>query len=430
MKKLLIVSMIVVLSAPLFAAGQQESSTSDGTVELRFGWWGNAPRHEKHDMIATLFEEDNPGVTIVREPASWGDYWTKLATQSAAGNQPDLITMHLNESERYAANGVLADLEPFVDQGIIDLSQWSQGAIDTGRDFGVLTRLSEGENSASIWVNLGMVEEYGLDTPDYEMTWEEWQDYFIENQAKLPDGVWMTKDNSYTYVDMAMGAWLRQRVGSLFHNESDTGLSFTPEILTEWHEYWEELRVAGAVMPAAVFAEYDGAPREQNPVVTEQYVVEWMSSNQIVLTQDLMDSELQLHRMPTMPDGVNKHGEWTSGAYLSVSADSDYQEAAASFANFFVNDWDAQDIFNAEHGRPGNNMVAERLAERSSPLQQAFFQLTADVLDTAPVRTSLSQYNSQIVTALETVGEEIAYDVLPIDEAVAKFFRESRTIFE
>jgi len=430
MKKLFILGLLFVATFALFAGGDQEAEADDGVIELRFAWWGNAPRHEKHEQIATLFEEQNPGINIIREPSSWGDYWTKLATQAAAGNPPDVITMHLNESARYTRNGVLADLQPFVESGTIDLSEWSEGAVETGRDLGILTRLSEGENTPSVWSNTGLIAEHGLAMPEYEMTWSEWKDYFIDNQSSLPDGVWMTKDLSYTFVDVAFPLWLRQRVGRYFTNEANDALSFGPEDFTAWLEYWEDLREAGAVMPPEVFAEFDGVPREQNYVVTERIVIEFENSNQIVLTQDLMDSEIQLHRMPTMPDGEYKYGDWTSGAYLAISTETEHPEAAARFANFFVNNWDAQDVFDAEHGRPANDMIAARIAERSTPLQQDFLELTANVLNTAPPRLPFSQYRGQIVSAVTQAGEQVAFGDLSVDEAVERFFDEADAIFQ
>lgn len=429
MKSLLYVLLTVMVTAVSFAGGQGEAGPDDDVVELRFAWWGNAPRHEKHEQIATLFEQQNPGIRIIREPSSWGDYWTKLATQSSAGNPPDIITMHLNESARYTRDGILTDLQPFVDQGIIDLSNWSDGAIETGRDLGMLTRLSEGENSPSVWVNADLVEEYGLEMPDYEMSWDEWKEYFIENQMLLPEGVWMTKDLSYTFIDVGFPVWLRQRVGRYFVNEDDTGLSFDEADLVAWLEYWSDLRQAGAVMPPEVFAEFDGVPREQNYVITERVIVEFENSNQIVPTQELMDSTLQLHRMPTMPDGMNTYGDWTSGAYISVSAMTDYPEEAARFANFFVNNWEAQDVFDAEHGRPANDEIAARIAERSTPLQREFFDLTANVLNTAPPRLPYSQYRGEIVSAVTLAGEQVAFGDLTIEEAADRFFSGVDSIF-
>lgn len=430
MNRLLIIVLVFFIACSLFAGGEQEQKSDDGVVELRFAWWGNAPRHEKHEQIATLFEEQNPDIRIIREPSSWGDYWTKLATQAAAGNPPDVLTMHLNESARYTRNGVLTDLQPFVEKGILDMSDWSEGAIETGRDLGIFTRLSEGENSPSVWVNTALVEQYGLSMPEYEMSWDEWKEYFIENQSRLPEGVFMTKDLSYTFVDVGFPVWLRQRVGRYFTGEDDEELSFGPGDLTAWYQYWADLREMGAVMPPDVFAEYDGVPREQNYVVTERIVVEFENSNQIVLTQDLMESELQLHRMPTMPEGKHTYGDWTSGAYLSISTTTDHPEEAARFANFFVNNWGAQDIFNAEHGRPANDSVAARIMERSNPLQQDFLELTANVLNTAPPRLAFSQYRGQIVSALTLTGEQIAFGALSIDEAVDRFFNEANSIFQ
>src|SRR5687768_1848980 len=42
----------------------EEGGDGDG-VEIRFSWWGSDDRHQTTQEIIDLFEEKNPGITVV-----------------------------------------------------------------------------------------------------------------------------------------------------------------------------------------------------------------------------------------------------------------------------------------------------------------------------------------------------------------------------
>ena len=75
--------MFTVLAAP--AIGQDEP------VELRIAWWGSQDRHDRTIAAIELYEEENPNVTIVYEFSGWDDHWTKMSTQAAGNNLPDIM---------------------------------------------------------------------------------------------------------------------------------------------------------------------------------------------------------------------------------------------------------------------------------------------------------------------------------------------------
>ncbi|MET3367019.1 UNVERIFIED_CONTAM: hypothetical protein ABIE34_000240 [Jeotgalibacillus campisalis] len=69
------------------------NQAEDGPVEIRFSWWGNATRAELTNKAIKEFEAANPNIKVKPEYGDIGGYFDKLATQVAANDAPDVITM-------------------------------------------------------------------------------------------------------------------------------------------------------------------------------------------------------------------------------------------------------------------------------------------------------------------------------------------------
>lgn len=112
------------------ASGKDDNSESgkDEDITLRMAWWGDQPRNDYTNEVIKMYEEQNPGITIEAEYASWDDYWQKLAPQAAANELPDIIQMDLSYLAQYAQNNQLADLTPFLEDQI-DVSNINENIV-------------------------------------------------------------------------------------------------------------------------------------------------------------------------------------------------------------------------------------------------------------------------------------------------------------
>lgn len=72
-------------------------------VTIRFTWWGNPDRDARTNQMVQLFMEAHPWITVVTEPTVFDGYFDKLATSTAAGDAPDVITMGGTYPTEYGA---------------------------------------------------------------------------------------------------------------------------------------------------------------------------------------------------------------------------------------------------------------------------------------------------------------------------------------
>ena len=95
----LLLGACAVPAAPAAPAADQESAAEpaaaepagDEPIELRIAWWGSQNRHDRTIEVIEMFEEMHPNIDVVYEFSGWDDHWTKMATQAAGGNLPDIM---------------------------------------------------------------------------------------------------------------------------------------------------------------------------------------------------------------------------------------------------------------------------------------------------------------------------------------------------
>src|SRR6266496_820038 len=108
---------------PLSACGSGSSSSSGGTVTLRYAMWDDvqkAPIQKSLDQFMKL----HPNIKVTIELNAWATYWTKLQTQLAGRSAPDVFWDHVSYFPKFAQQGVLTDLTSLIKTDNVDLSQY------------------------------------------------------------------------------------------------------------------------------------------------------------------------------------------------------------------------------------------------------------------------------------------------------------------
>lgn len=421
MKRTRQIILLALISALLLAL-VPAASMQDETITLRLAWWGGDARHELYNRIADMYEELNPNIKLEREFGGWGPYWDLLATQTAGGNMPDILHMHVQFVNDYANRGALGDLQPFAESGAIDLSNWVPAIVDSGRSAnGDLVMLTLGNSSPGTHWNTRLFAEAGVEPPTEDWTWTDFQQTAIALSEALGPDVWGTEDSGAW--EPAFETWLRQRGKDLFQNGTELG--FDKEDLMEWWAMWEEMRAAGALPPADLSQEYSGSTHSDSMLARGMVAMLMMSGNQHKLYQNQMEDELNLAVIPRGDAPDSPGGDVLGGAYVSMSATTRYPEEVAAFIDWFINDPDVALLYNNEHG-PIGNMDNQALVEPNlDPSDQRLSQMMAIIASesgNASIRPSWG--TEAIVSTFQRVYDELAFGRLSLEEAVDFYFDE------
>src|SRR5690606_13372097 len=144
---------VVALSAlgrPAFAQGTQ----------IRHFRRGNPERDRRTFAVIDIFNQKNPNIPASGETLGFADYFTKLTTQIAGGNMPDVIQQGYGVLFEYIATGAVVPLDDYVGKSL-DISRIDQSAIDAGTVDGKFYALSIGANSHMAIYNTRLYEEAG-----------------------------------------------------------------------------------------------------------------------------------------------------------------------------------------------------------------------------------------------------------------------------
>lgn len=434
LKKSVFIGMSALLAASVSAcsgttAGSSEKSVSSGSaqekVTIRFAWWGGQARQKLYDDMIADFEKKHPNIKVEQEFSDFDPYWQKLATQAAGGNAPDVLSMHLTRYMDYANRNQLLPLDDYIQSKAIDMSGFDSKIIDIGKVNAKTIMVSIGNSSKGFFFNSDLFKKYNIEPPKFDITWDE----FSQKAAELKKAV--NKDSFYFIDDQSgitdtFGYFLRQRGKDLYTNDGKLG--FTKEDMTAYQQYWDQLRKAGLVPPAALTAEYKGKQQPESMLVKGVTASAFAAGNQMKIFQMYMKDPLDIVRLPSDPKG--KPGEDIGGVFLSISSKSKHPKEAAEFINYWINDADGGKMFKDEMGIIQNKRISEIIQPLRVPADVKVADYQNKITPYVNVPVTPPAGNADISKLFSTASEAIAFGKKSIEQAVNEFFDESAKVLK
>lgn len=333
------------------AAGEQKESQaaageSKEQVTLRMAWWGSQTRHDATNKVIEMYQAANPHVKIEAEFYDFDSYFTKLDTLVAAGEVWDIFQLGGN-FPKYINN--IEPMDSFIESGIVDVSDTTENFLATTRDnSGTQVGISIGTNTYGIAYDPAMFEEAGLALPADDWTWDDWKSACLTITEKL--GVYGSSKMDNFIAGVTQRASQAKKDGNFFKNTND-GLEYTDtEVFAQYMQMIKDLTDAGAYPDAGAIKEIKDI--EGDYLVTGDAAMTWVSSNQIASIVKAAGREIGIAPVPR----ITKDGSYGMGVQssqqLCIANNSKYQDEAARFINYFVNDIEANKVLNGERGVP------------------------------------------------------------------------------
>lgn len=194
------------------------SGGDSGSGEQFTIYWNAGHAYPTYEKVIAEFEEAH-GITVNFQKFQWPDLRTRLLSDFASGNAPDLCEDSLWTQE-FAISGDVMSLQKYVDRDGAEMGfpdDWHPRTISrnsyNGEVYGIQLHLT----CTMLFHNRAMFDDAGLDVPT---TWDE----FLDAATKLTgDGVYgvaLNQDHSYSWP------WLLQN-GVRFY-DPDTKELLTP----------------------------------------------------------------------------------------------------------------------------------------------------------------------------------------------------------
>lgn len=406
------------------SSSSSTDSSSSGEASLVFTWWGNQTRNERTQAALDLYTEENPGITFDTQPAEWSDYWTKLSTLAAGNSLPECLQMDYSYLKQYVNSGLLVDLTPYVESGVLDVSNVDEGILEAGSVDGKLYAITAGVNAPALLYNKTLMDELGIEVKD-NMTIDE----FMDIAREVYDQTGIKSDLPYSAGDNFLPYILRsQDVNPLFNDDS---LNVTDaNDFVEYFSIYETGTKEGWIVGADVHAELTSNSVEQSPLVyySTPATQSWCGffwSNQLSAMVAAAPEDMEIG-ITTWPSNDPVKSDFLKPSqFFAVSTDAgENEEEAVKVVNYLLNSVEANEILLGERGVPASSVVAEAIAPLQDETAQIVTAFINDVVTpnsstiTPPVPDGANEvydYCNQLVDKIlygEITAEEAAQDLL------------------
>ncbi len=165
--------LIRTLTALLFIAGLAFAQT---TVNYYSFTTDQGHVDELEGLIAD-FEAQNPGIEIAYTTAPFDNYFTKLQTDFAAGNPPDVFELNYENFVTFASRGTLAPLDGYLTgEAGIEEGTFYDAALDAFAFDGTQYGLPITFSTSVLFYNQELFDAAGVEHPTAEWTWDDVMD--------------------------------------------------------------------------------------------------------------------------------------------------------------------------------------------------------------------------------------------------------------
>jgi multiple sugar transport system substrate-binding protein len=354
MKRLMLLMSLVLLSGALvFAGGSSESETTDGTgpvqdVHLSFTVWSGFEGHlSMLNEIAAAYRAEHPNVSVSFSIIPFAEYVSKVTIQLAGSNPPGAGWLVETSAPAYVDAGVLVDLRDAVGQ--YDFNDFSEAALGLWTRGDAVYGVPFSTSPFIMIYNKSLFNQAGVPDPDElaaagDWTWERFAE--VSKAIKDATGVW-----GFQTVD---GQGYDVRV---WHN-------LLPMVRSYGADAWDQdgnCRIAepGAVKAVQLF--HDMVYRDKS-VVPPGNESDFYAGNaamtvgQISRVGKLEDARFEWGIAP-LPGGPEGSSPVIGQAAVVAFAASKNRDAAADFAAFMTSKENVKKM--AEYFPPARKSVLE-----------------------------------------------------------------------
>lgn len=354
-------------------------SESTEPVTIRFAWWGSQERADKTNAAIELFMEKNPDIIVETSFFPFDSYYENITIAASAGNMPDVVQGFVGANSDWMEAGLVEPLDSYIESGLIDTSNISDGLIESAKIDGQTYGVALGCNVKCLIVDPEAYANAGIEIP--EVAYESW-DALGEDLQKLKDS-----GLKYGADDMFERGFLfpyftRQNGETVFSAEQESSINFSEQTYVDYYNYKLDWINKGLIPPYDVTRESSGP--EDSQIAKGNAAIRHCYSSQYTQIKNAAGKDLKMILLPG--PNTDQGTDIRPGVHICMSSQSENKEAAARLIDFMVNDVDAYKILMADRGMPASSAVRDAIYDDFSEDEQAI----AAVLELAEGHSSAS----------------------------------------
>ncbi len=143
-------------------------------VTITWAFWGSPEEAASHKIVADAFMAEHPEITIELWNQPWDDYFTKIQALWASGDAktiPDVA--FLWPTPKYAAEGVLENLDSYIQKSGYDLNDYWPGLLESAKYNGSVYGFPRDIDVGILYYNKDLFDKAGVAYPTDSWTWKD-----------------------------------------------------------------------------------------------------------------------------------------------------------------------------------------------------------------------------------------------------------------
>jgi multiple sugar transport system substrate-binding protein len=354
---------------------------------LRVAWWGSQARHERTIRALQLFERGHPAIAIEYEYAAWNDYWTRLTTEAAGNDLPDVMQQDYQYLTEWVGRSLIVPLDAEAASGTLDLADVAESSLEGGRVDGKLYGVSLGTNSVCMMLDADAFARAGVALPPDDWTWADFEAIALSLSRRLGIPAVsgnIVHDHVWRSLYLGRGLWAYANNGrSLGYPPADDAL-FADHLLLA-----RRLVASGAMIPYSDIVALRSKGVEDDRIVRGGSAITFLWSNQVVAVWTAAGVEsrrFELRALPRISAKAVSSNYMKPAQFFSVTRTAVSPRDPAGLIDWFTNSVEANTVLMAERGVPIAGKVRDALKPQLAAPQRKVFEFLERIQDdVAPI---------------------------------------------
>jgi len=173
MRRTTLVALAILIALSLVGCGGK--TDTGGPVKITLFTWTRPGELAINQDLCSEFEKAHPNLKVEVQNEPGDRAMEKLQERVAAGNPPDVMSIHGAYFMPMAANGSLLDLDPLIkEDASFDLPDFYPGLVEQCRYQGKLYSLPRYTSVYVLFYNKDLFDAAGVKYPDDALTWDDY----------------------------------------------------------------------------------------------------------------------------------------------------------------------------------------------------------------------------------------------------------------
>ncbi|OCX65671.1 sugar ABC transporter substrate-binding protein [Thioclava sp. SK-1] len=382
-------------------------------ADLRMSWWGGESRHIATQEALTACGAKH-GHTIAPEFTGFSGYLEKLTTQMAGGTEADILQVNWPWLPLFSRTGTgFADLRDLSDQ--IDLTQYSDKDLASVTVQGHVQGIPVSTSGRVFFFNKTTLDAAGLTAPT---TWEEFFTAAQELRAQKGDDYQLfnaVSESAQLLVQLAV----TQKTGKDMVDPETNRVAWTVDELAAGLLFYQRMVDSGAIQSRKDEAAEGNVKLYEKTSWSQGQIggsYEWNTTyfkfSDPLAEGQVLDSYPMVRFADAKTDGVYRK----PSMLLSISKNSDNQDAAAQILNCLMNEPEGITALGVTRGLPASAVAMSAL--EGAGLIEPQLRKAHDIMmnSTGPAVSPFNEHPELRGVFIDTM-EEYSYAMIDAQEA-------------